>query len=144
MRGVTFLLSLACYVIMTYSQQCRQVLTTVCDHDVVNSSMQKGDKGDVGRSGKSGIPGVQGDPGAKGEPGGVGQEGMQGESCALGSLGTDIITRLAKLEEFLIPRSCVWSLRDGPQRLTSGVEVYCEDGWTVSESLTTVISGIAY
>ncbi|CAK8690181.1 unnamed protein product [Clavelina lepadiformis] len=131
MRGVNFLLSLACYVMMTYSQQCHQVVTTVCDDDVVNSSMQKGDKGDVGRSGKSGIPGAQGDPGAKGEPGGVGQKGMQGESCALGSLGTDIVTRLAKLEEFLIPRSCVTSLRDGPQRLTNGVEVYCEDGWTI-------------
>ncbi|CAK8686932.1 unnamed protein product [Clavelina lepadiformis] len=131
MRGVTFLLSLACYVMMTYSQQCRQVLTTVCDDDVVNSSMQKGDKGDVGRSGKSGSPGAQGDPGAKGEPGGVGQKGMQGESFALGSLGTDIITRLAKLEEFIFPRSCVSSLSHGPQRSTSGVEVYCEDGWTI-------------
>ncbi|XP_076805228.1 microfibril-associated glycoprotein 4-like [Clavelina lepadiformis] len=116
---------------MTYSEERRQVLTTDCNNDVVNSTMQKGDKGDVGRSGKSGIPGAQGDPGAKGEPGGVGQKGMQGESCALGSLGTDIITRLAKLEEFLIPQSCVTSLRDGPQRLTSGVEVYCEDGWTI-------------
>ncbi|XP_076805268.1 microfibril-associated glycoprotein 4-like [Clavelina lepadiformis] len=131
MRGAVLLLSLACYVMMTYSEERRQVLTTDCNNDVVNSTMQKGDKGDVGRSGKSGIPGAQGDPGAKGEPGGVGQKGMQGESCALGSLGTDIITRLAKLEEFLIPRSCVTSLRDGPQRLTSGVEVYCEDGWTI-------------
>ena len=95
MRGVILLLSLTGYVMMTYSQQCRQVLTTVCDDDVVNSSMQKGDKGDVGRSGKSGSSGAQGHPGAKGEPGGAGQKGMQGESCALGSLGTDIVTRLA-------------------------------------------------
>ncbi|CAK8686762.1 unnamed protein product [Clavelina lepadiformis] len=131
MREVILLLSLACYVIMTYSQQCRQVLTTVCDDDVVNSNMQKGDKGDVGRSGKAGSPGATGDPGAKGESGGVGEKGMQGESCALGSLGTDIISRLARLEEFFIPRSCVTSLRDGPQRLTSGVEVYCEGGWTI-------------
>ncbi|XP_076806277.1 microfibril-associated glycoprotein 4-like [Clavelina lepadiformis] len=116
---------------MTYSEERRQVLTTDCNNDVINSTMQKGDKGDVGRSGKSGIPGAQGDPGSKGERGGVGEKGMQGESCALGSLGTDIITRLAKLEEFLTPRSCATSLRDGPQRLTSGVEVYCEDGWTI-------------
>ncbi|XP_076806730.1 ficolin-2-like [Clavelina lepadiformis] len=95
MRAVILLLSLACYVMMTYSQECRQVLTTVCDNDVINSNMQKG------------------------------------ESCVLGSLGTDIRTRLAKLEEFLIPRSCVSSLRHGPQRLASGVEVYCEDGWTI-------------
>ncbi|CAK8686898.1 unnamed protein product [Clavelina lepadiformis] len=95
MREAILLLSLACYVMMTYSQECRQVLTTVCDNDVISSNMQKG------------------------------------ESCVLGSLGTDIRTRLAKLEEFLIPRSCVTSLRDGPQRLTSGVEVYCEDGWTI-------------
>ncbi|CAK8686727.1 unnamed protein product [Clavelina lepadiformis] len=121
MRGVTFLLSLACCVTMTYSQQCRQVLTTVCNNDVINSTVLKGDKGDVGRSGKSGLSG------AKGEPGGVGQKGMQGESCTLGSLGTDIITRLAKLEELFVTWSCVSSLRDGPQRLTSGVEVYCED-----------------
>ncbi|CAK8686721.1 microfibril-associated glycoprotein 4-like [Clavelina lepadiformis] len=131
MREAVLLLSLACYVMMTYSEERRQVLTTDCNNDVVNSTMQKGDKGDVGRSRKSGIPGAQGDPGAKGEPGGVGQKGLQGESCALGSLGTDIITRLAKLEEFLIPRSCVSSLRHGPQRLTSGIEVYCEDGWTI-------------
>ncbi|CAK8690191.1 unnamed protein product [Clavelina lepadiformis] len=162
MRGVILLLSLACFVMMTYSQQCRQVLTTVCDDDVVNSSMQKGAKGDVGRSGKSGIPGAKGDPGAKGVPGGVGQKGMQGESCALGSLGTDIVTRLAKIEELLTPpstttmatttvatktpstatstvatttpssiTSCSTSSSNGPQTLTNGVEVYCEDGWTI-------------
>ena len=91
MRGVILLLSLACFVVMTYSQQCRQVLTTVCADDVVNSTMQKEDKGDVGRSGS---PGAQGDPGAKGEPGAVGQKGMQGESCALGSLVTDLASRM--------------------------------------------------
>ncbi|CAK8686830.1 unnamed protein product [Clavelina lepadiformis] len=125
MRGVIVLLSLACYIIMTYSQQCRQVLTTVCDNDVINSTVLKGDKGDVGRSGKSGLPG------AKGEPGGVAQKGMQGESCALGSLGTDILTRLAKIEVFLSISSCATSSSNGPRRLTSGVEVYCEDGWTI-------------
>ncbi|XP_076805211.1 microfibril-associated glycoprotein 4-like [Clavelina lepadiformis] len=162
MRGLILLFSLACFVMMTYSQQCRQVLTTVCDDDVVKSSMQKGDKGDVGRSGKSGIPGAQGDPGAKGEPGGAGQKGMQGESCALGSLGTDIVTRLTKIEELLTPpstttmatttvatttpstatstvttttpsiiTSCSPSASKGRNTLTSGVEVYCEDGWTI-------------
>ncbi|CAK8686815.1 unnamed protein product [Clavelina lepadiformis] len=125
MRGVIVLLSLACYIIMTYSQQCRQVLTTVCDNDVINSTVLKGDKGDVGRSGKSGLPG------AKGEPGGVGEKGMQGDSCALGSLGTDILTRLAKIEVFLSISSCATSSSNGPRRLTSGVEVYCEDGWTI-------------
>ena len=44
-----------------------------------------------------------------------------------------------ELEEFLIPRPCVSPLSHGPQRLTSGVEVYCEDGWTVSENLSTFI-----
>ncbi|CAK8686836.1 unnamed protein product [Clavelina lepadiformis] len=95
MRGVILLLSLACNVMMTYSQECRQVLTTVCDNDVINSNMQKR------------------------------------ASCVLGSLGTDILSRLAKLEEFFIPRPCVSPLSHGPQRLTSGVEVYCEDGWTI-------------
>ncbi|XP_076805210.1 microfibril-associated glycoprotein 4-like isoform X4 [Clavelina lepadiformis] len=131
MRGVTLLLSLACYVMMTYSQQCRQVLTTVCNDDVVNSSMQKGDKGDVGRSGKSGSPGAQGDPGAKGEPGGVGQKGMQGESCALGSLVTDLASRVAKIEELVPLSSCATSSSNGTRILTSGVKVYCEDGWTI-------------
>ncbi|XP_076805214.1 microfibril-associated glycoprotein 4-like [Clavelina lepadiformis] len=162
MRGAVLLLSLACYVMMTYSEERRQVLTTDCNNDVVNSTMQKGDKGDVGRSGNSGIPGAQGDPGAKGEPGGVGQKGMQGESCALGSLGTDIVTRLAKIEELLTPpstttmatttvatttpstatstvttttpssiTSCSPSASKGRNTLTSGVEVYCEDGWTI-------------
>ncbi|XP_076805207.1 microfibril-associated glycoprotein 4-like isoform X1 [Clavelina lepadiformis] len=162
MRGVTLLLSLACYVMMTYSEERRQVLTTDCNNDVVNSTMQKGDKGDVGRSGKSGISGAQGDPGSKGEPGGVGQKGMQGKSCALGSLGTEIVTRLAKIEELLTPpgtttmatttvttttpstatstvtktttssiTSCSTSTSNGPHTLTSGVEVYCEDQWTI-------------
>ncbi|CAK8686918.1 unnamed protein product [Clavelina lepadiformis] len=125
MREVIVLLSLASYIIMTYSQECRQVLTTVCDNDVINSTMLKGDKGDVGRSGKSGLPG------AKGDPGGVGEKGMQGVSCALGSLGTDILTRLAKIEIFLSISSCATSSSNGPRRLTSGVEVYCEDGWTI-------------
>ncbi|XP_076807294.1 uncharacterized protein LOC143450575 isoform X2 [Clavelina lepadiformis] len=142
MRGVILLLSLACYVMMTYSQQCRQVLTTVCDNDVIKSNMQKGDKGDAG---------------------GFGEKGMQGESCTLGSLGTDIVTRLAKIEELLTPpstttratitvnttttsiiTSCSTSSSNRPHTLTSGVEVYCEDGWTASERLSTVISGIAY
>ncbi|CAK8686763.1 unnamed protein product [Clavelina lepadiformis] len=131
MKRVILLLSLACYVMMTYSQQCRQVLTTVCDHDIINSSMQKGDKGDVGRSGKAGNPGTKGDPGAKGESGGVGEKGRQGESCALGSLGTDIVTRLANIEKLLPLSSCAASSSNGPRRLTSGVDVYCEDGWTI-------------
>ena len=88
MRGVIILLSLACYVMMTYSHECRQVLATVCDIDVINTAMQKGDKGDVGRPGESGLPG------AKGEPGGVGEKEMKGESCALGSLGNKILQRL--------------------------------------------------
>ncbi|XP_076806729.1 microfibril-associated glycoprotein 4-like [Clavelina lepadiformis] len=125
MREVIVLLSLASYIMMTYSQECRQVLTTVCENDVINSTMLKGDKGDVGRSGKSGLPG------AKGDPGGVGEKGMQGVSCALGSLGTDILTRLAKIEVFLSISSCATSSSNGPRRLTSGVEVYCEDGWTI-------------
>ncbi|CAK8686945.1 unnamed protein product [Clavelina lepadiformis] len=100
-------------------------ITTVCDNDVINSTMLKGDKGDAGRSGKSGLPG------ARGEPGGVGEKGMQGDSCALGSLGTDILTRLAKIEVFLSISSCAPSSSNGPRRLTSGVEVYCEDGWTI-------------
>ncbi|CAK8690213.1 unnamed protein product [Clavelina lepadiformis] len=131
MRGVILLFSLACFVMMTYSQQCRQVLTTVCDDDVVNSSMQKGDKGDVGRSGKSGNPGAQGDPGAKGEPGGAGQKGMQGESCALGSLVTDLASRMAKFEKLLPLSSCATSSSNGTRTLMSGVKVYCEDGWTI-------------
>ncbi|XP_076805266.1 fibrinogen beta chain-like [Clavelina lepadiformis] len=75
---------------------------------------------------------------------------MQGESCALGSLGTDIVTRLTKIEELLTPpstttmvattvatttsssiTSCSTSSSNGPHTLTSGVEVYCEDGWTI-------------
>ena len=95
MRGVIVRLSLACYIIMTYSQQCRQVLTTVCDNDVIKSNMQKGDKGDVGGSGNYRSSRAKEYPGAKGEAGGFGEKGMQGESCTLGSLGTDIVTRLA-------------------------------------------------
>ncbi|XP_076805646.1 microfibril-associated glycoprotein 4-like [Clavelina lepadiformis] len=140
-RRMILLLLVVCYVTMTYSQQCRQVMTTVCDDEVSNSRMQKGDKGDTGRSGKAGSPEVNGE---------VGEKGMQGDSCALGSLGTDIISRLAKIEKLLSPpstttttttivattsasrvTSCATSSSNGDQVLTSGVEVYCEDGWTV-------------
>ncbi|CAK8681272.1 unnamed protein product [Clavelina lepadiformis] len=139
-RGNLFFMLLACHVTMVYPQQCRQVMTTVCHEEVTNSRMQKGDKGDVGRSG------IAGSPGAKGE---VGEKGMQGDSCALGSLGTDIVTRLARIEELLAHpsatttttvatttassriTSCVSSSSNGVHILTSGVEVFCDDGWTV-------------
>ena len=49
----------------------------------------------------------------------------------------------SEIEEILTLSSCATSTSNGLRRLTSGVEVYCEDGWTVSEKLTTVISGIA-
>ncbi|CAK8684897.1 unnamed protein product [Clavelina lepadiformis] len=99
MKHVTCLLLLTIYcVFMTYSQPCRQVTSTICDENVSSFSGQKGDKGDVGFPGKSG---KQGSKGSKGDPG---EKGIQGESCAVESLGEDILRRLA---------------------------AYCEEGWTV-------------
>ncbi|CAK8687134.1 unnamed protein product [Clavelina lepadiformis] len=150
MRGLTLLLSLACYVIMVYSQQCRQVLTTVCDNDINNSTMETGDKNDVEGSRKSASIGVNQDQETILESGGV-EEEMKKDSCLLEPLGAEIMTRLAKIEELILLHldtttatsstvttttvpgitSCVTSQRNGPQSLTNGVEVYCENGWTL-------------
>ncbi|CAK8686813.1 unnamed protein product [Clavelina lepadiformis] len=110
MRGVILLLSLACFVMMTYSVERRQVLTTDCDDDIINSTMLKGDKGDVGRPGKSGLSGV------KGEPGGIGQKGDA-----------------RRIVRYVVARDrhSHQTSNNGPHTLTSGVEVYCEDEWTI-------------
>ncbi|XP_076808922.1 microfibril-associated glycoprotein 4-like isoform X2 [Clavelina lepadiformis] len=128
MKTLTCFVLLVTYrVTMTYSQQCRQVTSTVCDDDVTNVSRQKGDKGEIGSPGKSGSQGIKG---SKGDSGGVGEKGAQGESCALGSFGNDIINRLAYLEDFFRPDSCTNALLDGNQFLRNGLKVYCEDRWT--------------
>ncbi|XP_076825484.1 fibrinogen-like protein A isoform X1 [Clavelina lepadiformis] len=125
---VYFVLLTVYYVTMTYCQQCRQVTSTVCDDDINSFSRQRGDKGEVGFPGKSGREGRKG---SKGDRGGVGDKGNQGESCALGSLGNDIIRRLTGLEDFVRPDSCTNSLLDGNQFLRNGLKVFCEDRWTV-------------
>ena len=76
------------FVPLVLSQQCRQV--TVCNEE--SSNLIKGDKGDVGSPGKAG---PVGSGGPKGEVGGVGEKGMQGESCALGSFESTLMTKLA-------------------------------------------------
>ena len=71
-----------------FPQECRQV--TVCNE--TPREMIKGDKGDTGNAGKAGPEGKRGETGSKGIKG---ERGLQGESCALGSLGTNIINKLA-------------------------------------------------
>ncbi|XP_076810821.1 fibrinogen-like protein A isoform X2 [Clavelina lepadiformis] len=122
---ICLLLLTICCVFMTYSQPCRQVTSTICDENVSNFSGQKGDKGDVGFPGKSG---KQGSKGSKGYPG---EKGIQGESCAVESLGEDILRRLAAVEDLVRPGSCINSLLDGSQFLRFGIKAYCEEGWTV-------------
>ena len=73
---------------LAFSQQCRQV--TVCNEESLN--LLKGEKGDVG---SPGMPGRVGRRGRKGEVGEVGEKGMQGESCALGSFESKLMTKLA-------------------------------------------------
>ena len=71
-----------------FPQECRQV--TVCNEtprDVI-----KGDKGDIGNAGKAGPEGRKGETGSIGKKG---EKGLQGESCALGSFGTNINNKLA-------------------------------------------------
>ena len=63
---------------------------TVCNDDVINRDVTKGNKGDVG------IPGKAGNKGIKGEPGEIGRNGIQGESCSLGSFGDRLMEKLTR------------------------------------------------
>ena len=84
----TFIVAMLLFVPLVLSQQCRQV--TVCNEE--SSNLMKGDKGDIGSPGKAGPVGSRG---PKGEVGGVGEKGMQGESCALGSFESTLMSKLA-------------------------------------------------
>ena len=83
----TCLVAMLLFAPLAFSQQCRQV--TVCNEE--SSNFLKGDKGDVGSPGKAGPVGSRG---PKGEVGGVGKKGMQGESCALGSFESTLMSKL--------------------------------------------------
>ncbi|CAK8684837.1 unnamed protein product [Clavelina lepadiformis] len=140
--AICLILFAFCYK-MTSSQQCRQV--TVCNDNAINGDVTKGEKGDVGGRGKAGSKGVKGDRGEDGD------KGIQGESCALGSLGIEIMEKLTRLEKLMTqtttaapptplttttrlapgPTSCVTSSTTGVQVLQNGDQVLCEDGWTV-------------
>ncbi|XP_076823947.1 angiopoietin-related protein 6-like [Clavelina lepadiformis] len=110
---------------LVLTQRCRQV----CDDNDVNfNDGQKGMKGNVGNPGKAGSPGIKG---SKGDEGMIGERGPPGQSCALGSFGTDIIKEVNELKEFIGPSACHMSQVNGEQLLRSGEKVYCEDGWTV-------------
>ena len=84
----TFIVAILLFAPLVLSQQCRQV--TVCNEE--SSNLMKGDKGDVGLPGKAG---PVGSTGPKGEVGGVGEKGMQGESCALGSFESTLMSKLS-------------------------------------------------
>ncbi|XP_076806712.1 fibrinogen-like protein A [Clavelina lepadiformis] len=161
MKGSFRLLLLVYYVTMTYSQQCRQSVKTICDDDTTFTWTRKLDKSDVA------CP-------EDGEMNEDEENDNQTACCNLGPLRTDIVTRLTKIEELLTSpntttmatttvttttpstatstvvtttpstttstvtttttssiTSCSTSSSNGPHTLTSGIEVYCEDGWTV-------------
>ncbi|XP_076805235.1 uncharacterized protein LOC143449071 [Clavelina lepadiformis] len=147
MKGVFLLLLLVYYVTMTYSQRCRQSVMTICDDDTTFTWTRNLDKSDVA------CP-------EDGEMNEDEENDNQTACCNLGPLRTDIVTRLTKIEELLTSpstttmatttvtttttssiTSCSMSLNNGTRNLTSGVEVYCEDGWTMSENLSTFIRG---
>ncbi|CAK8686768.1 unnamed protein product [Clavelina lepadiformis] len=122
----------------------------VCDDDATFTWTQKIEKSELK------CPGEDGSIGA-------GEKGTEGNSCVLGALGTEIVTRLSKIEEIIrspeiktispphdtttsgtttittatmrtrpqTTSSCVDAPGSGVYVLTSGVKVYCEDGWTV-------------
>ena len=71
-----------------FPQECRQV--TVCNE--TPRELIKGDKGDTGNAGKAGPEGRKGETGSVGKKG---EKGLQGQSCALGSFGTNINNKLA-------------------------------------------------
>ena len=84
----TCMVAMLLFAPLAFSQQCRQV--TVCNEETTN--LIKSDKGDVGSPGKAGPVGSRG---PKRKAGGVGQKGMQGESCALGSFESTLMSKLA-------------------------------------------------
>ena len=84
----TYIVAILLFAPLAFSQQCRQV--TVCNEESPN--LVKGNKGNVGSPGKAGPVGSRG---PKGEAGRVGEKGMQGESCALGSFESALLTKLA-------------------------------------------------
>ncbi|CAK8690155.1 unnamed protein product [Clavelina lepadiformis] len=138
MKGwILFVTLLACYVTITYSQQCRQVVTTVCDDDATFTWTRKLDKSELK------CPGADGTIGP-------GQNKNRTELCAQGSLGTDIAIRLANIEQLLTNPSsttttvinlartkssrvdsCAMTSRNGVYTLTNGIQVFCENKWTV-------------
>ena len=84
----TCMVAMLLFAPLAVSEQCRQV--TVCNEETPN--LMKGDKGDVASPDKARPVGSRG---PKGEVGGVSQKGMQGESCALGSFESTLMSRLA-------------------------------------------------
>ncbi|XP_076801608.1 microfibril-associated glycoprotein 4-like [Clavelina lepadiformis] len=130
MKILVLLLLTTSLAALAMTQQCREVTrqVMVCDDDA-SIRGGKGDKGDVGSNGKAGPPGIKG---SKGDLGGSGEKGDQGESCALGSFETEMRNRMNRLETILTqPTSCLTSLDFGQQTLRSGLEVFCDGGWTV-------------
>jgi len=51
---------------------------------------------------------------------------------SLSSLQSKMKTANEQLQLLLIPKSCEESIVNGTQRLKSGEEVYCHNGWQVS------------
>ena len=76
------------FLLPVFPQECRQV--TVCNE--TPQALIKGDKGDAGNAGKAGPEGRKGESGSVGNKG---EKGLQGESCALGSFGTNLNNKLA-------------------------------------------------
>ncbi|CAK8688732.1 unnamed protein product [Clavelina lepadiformis] len=122
MKAYNLLLGLILLVQPGKLQRCREITSRVCDENSSNGASQKGEKGEIGASGKAGPPGSKGSKGELGERGGI------GESCALGSLGTEILNKFAEL---IVPTSCLTSSVYGRQTLRSGEEVFCDGGWTI-------------
>ncbi|XP_076810748.1 angiopoietin-related protein 6-like [Clavelina lepadiformis] len=116
------------FVIMTYCERCRQVTTTVCDDDVINPSEQASDKGEVGPPGPSRSQEINGSRHGSGD---VGETGFKKGFCPSKSLGDDILRRLKNLEDYIRFDSCTNSPIDGNQFLRNGLQVYCEDRWSI-------------
>ena len=86
------MMAIVLFAPLVLSQQCRQV--TVCNEETPN--LMKGDMSDVGSPSKADVrctvSGVLGSRGPKGE---VGEKGKPGESCALGSFQSTLMSKLA-------------------------------------------------
>ncbi|XP_076810750.1 microfibril-associated glycoprotein 4-like [Clavelina lepadiformis] len=116
------------FVTMTYCGRCRYVTSIVCEDDFINPSEQGSEKGEVGPPGPSESQGINGSRHVSGD---VSKTSSEKGSCPSKLFENDILRRFKNLENFVRFDSCTNSPIDGNQFLRNGLQVYCENRWSI-------------